>query len=336
MIEFRREIIKTKILDPRNDFSEREVIIERRQDPLTNEWCRINIERAKRPKQAESKELEVEVKKCPFCEFEKYTPKFPDNVIEGGRIVKDNAKLFPNLFPFAKYHAVCAMKHVFNLKEMSYDDWINCFFACMEFIKKVYESDDSARFASINFNFMPPAAASILHPHLQIVVDEKPSNAYIKIFCKLEEFYKNEKQSFFDELVCIEREQDNRFIYEKNGVSFLATFAPKRNHEILCVCEASNFFELTESDVKVIAKGIANVMYYYADIGVNSCNFSMFSGDLKENKEYFAIITKICSRPPFKANYSSDIGFMELYHEEPVISTLPEYVAKDVKKFFKP
>ncbi len=335
MIQFRKEIVKAKILDPRNNFSEKEIIIERRQDPLTKEWCRINIERAKRPKQAESKELKIEVKECPFCDFEKRTPKFPNNIIEGGRIVRDNAKLFPNLFPFAKYHAVCAIKHVFNLKEISYDDWINCFFASLEFVKKVYENDNSARFASINFNFMPPAAASILHPHLQITVDEKPSNAYLKIFSKLEEFYKNEKQNFFDELIYIEKKQNERFIYEKNDIAFLATFAPKRNHEILCICKASNFFELTEDDVKVIAKGIANVMYYYASIGINSCNFSMFSGDLKESKEYFAIITKICSRPSFKANYSSDIGFMELYHEEPVISTLPEDVAKDVKKFFQ-
>ncbi len=110
-IEFEKRIQKARLRSPLQDFKLVTQSIEVRKDPLTGRRCRINIERAKRPKQAPQTTefgniIERSKAKCFFCleNIEKSTPMFPEGFPD--RIKVGDACVFPNLFPFGGFHAV--------------------------------------------------------------------------------------------------------------------------------------------------------------------------------------------------------------------------------------
>ena len=69
-LEFHIRKVRVRRKDPREGFSETEAIVEYRLHPLFGFWARINMERAKRPKQVLEEGIDW-VKKtkegCPFC-----------------------------------------------------------------------------------------------------------------------------------------------------------------------------------------------------------------------------------------------------------------------------
>jgi hypothetical protein len=69
-VKFEKNLQKTTILTPSTGFKPEIQVIERRKDTLLDRWCRINIERAKRPKvkAGDSTVLEiVEFRKTTLC-----------------------------------------------------------------------------------------------------------------------------------------------------------------------------------------------------------------------------------------------------------------------------
>jgi len=215
-IEFVKEIIKSEFLNPMKDFKFDSQTIERRIDPLTGDKCRINIQRTKRCKQFEMPEKKDVVKKCYFCpeNIEKTTPKYLPSLVPEGRIRVNDFVLFPNLFPFGKYHPVGVLgkKHFRELNEFLPNIWKDCIEGCIRFFNMIKEKDPKVRFPSINMNYSPFAGASIIHPHVQVVVDELPSEMTDKYFRKSWKYFDDNKSNFWQDLINQDKE---RFIGEK-------------------------------------------------------------------------------------------------------------------------
>ena len=92
-IVFKKEIREAELLSPLLDFRSAVHTIEFRKEPLTHKWCRINIERAKRVKQAKARKstdlmriVEESRKKCFFCpeNVEKATQCSRSTSLQGG------------------------------------------------------------------------------------------------------------------------------------------------------------------------------------------------------------------------------------------------------------
>src|SRR4030042_5517954 len=91
-IEFKREILPSRILtrDKSGNFSEAEIPLEFRFDPLTGRTCRIvqySTDRIIKPDLAALEKRSKELT-CPFCAplVEQITPRFPPDLIPGGTI----------------------------------------------------------------------------------------------------------------------------------------------------------------------------------------------------------------------------------------------------------
>ena len=87
-VRFEKSLQETTILTPSTGFKPQVQLIERRKDTLLDRWCRINIERANRPKirAGDSSILELVEstrKSCPFCpdHVDADTPMFPESLI---------------------------------------------------------------------------------------------------------------------------------------------------------------------------------------------------------------------------------------------------------------
>ena len=230
--------------------------VEYRLDPLTHDQCRINPDRAKRVKQAGS---EVELKEmiartreiCPFCpqHLEEKTPKFPKEKWKEGRIGLGESLIFPNLNPFGENHAVGIMSraHFLNLDEFTVEMLRDNLVAGKNYILSVYENDKKAIWPIYVWNYMPPSAGSIIHPHVQILVEREPLPVQVKLLEESKEYFEHNGQDYGEELVEQEKKLDERFIYEGSSLSVIASFAPRGFNEIQFIFkEISSLAELDE------------------------------------------------------------------------------------------
>lgn len=336
MVSFNSYREKSLLKNPLKKFREDVQEVEYRQDPLTGAWTRLNIDRAKRPHQAPSKPMKIAAKKdCLFCEkhIDGGTPKFSKAVVPEGRIKSGDFVLFPNLFPFAAHHAVGILtkKHNARLGEITTEMWADALSGTISWFKKVYDFDSRMRFASINMNYMMPAAASVIHPHMQATVDKFPTNQTNLIYRKSWEYLDATQSNFWNDLC---KEDHKRKIFNSRNISWHASFAPKAANEVTGILKGkSGFFDLTPKNIEELASGLSKIFRALEKLGVRSANMALIASPLNENlSHFFNMHVAIISRPETKELYTADRGFMEVLHRESVVSYIPEDFAQNMKK----
>jgi len=339
-VEFRKIIVKAKLLNPFKKFSLDVQSIEYRKDPLLDRWTRINTLRASRMKQIEEKNekmFEKMVKeskaKCPFCPERVLTdtPMFTSNLVDSGRFKRNTFILFPNLFPFAKYHSVgiISRKHYLELNSISQDILENCLIGCKDLFKLIISKDPDARYVMVNLNHLPPAGASIIHPHVQIIQDYKPTVMLEKTLKASENYYKTYGNCFWNDLVESEKKIGKRFISNGKILDWVASFAPLADKEVIGICKLHKecFTDLNNDELDKMAKDISTMLsLLHNKLGVKSINMSIFSAPIGLKYEHFKIHVRIISRSKPTTLYTNDMGFMEILQNEPIVTSLPETI----------
>ncbi|MFQ6051876.1 MAG: hypothetical protein ACE5K4_09310 [Candidatus Hydrothermarchaeota archaeon] len=342
MIKLEKFVRNAKLRSPLLNFDVQEQEIEYRKDPLLEMWVRINVERASRKKQV-SEEIDViEVikstqKGCFFCpgNLEKSTPKFfgiEEDGEEIERIKIGNSCIFPNLFPFGKNHAVGIFSgdHFLRIGDFSPKLIKDCISACLKYFQKVHEKQKDARYPLFSWNHMPPSGASIIHPHVQILIEEKPTFLLSKYMEKSRSFYERNKRNFWNLLLEKEKKIGERFIGENDSLAVLTSFAPQGNNEVLILFKEgiSSLNQLNDRGIKEFAQAISSILKAYQSLGVQSFTLSTYSGPIDEDiSHYFNLNAKIISRPNFQKYYTNDTGFMERLNLEWVVLSKPEEIA---------
>ena len=336
MVSFNSYREKSLLKNPLKNFREDVQEVEYRQDPLTGEWTRLNIDRAKRPHQPPSKPIKITAKKdCFFCKkhIEDKTPKFSKSVVPEGRIKSGEFVLLPNLFPFAAHHAVGVLteKHDASLSKITAKMWADALTGTISWFKKVQAFDARMRFASIDMNYMMPAAASVIHPHMQATVDKFPTNQTNLIYRKSWEYLDATQSNFWNDLC---KEDNKRKIFNSRNISWHASFAPKAANEVTGIIKGkSGFFDLTPKNIEELASGLSKIFCALEKLGVRSANMALIASPLNEDlSHFFNMHVVIISRPETKELYTADRGFMEVLHRESIISYIPEDFAKRMKK----
>lgn len=341
-IEFKKLTVFSKFSPPGSRGTEHVQELEYRRDPLTGRWCRINIERARRPKQASGdlstvmEAAERARSNCPFCpeRIENSTPTFTQLPYE--RLRRGNCWVFPNLFPFSKNHAVTVFTpdHFKPLHGISADEIVEGMMASIEYLSDLKKVDPSARYPLIAWNNLPPAGASIIHPHFQVLADEVPVGQ-LRQELEASESYRSEGGCFWKELIEVEGRTGERVVKDGRSIAWLTPFAPQGNREVLAVFRGkSSLINLSISDIREFADGLLGILKYYSESGVLSLNLALFSGPLDEDvAESFYLHARIIARPSPTTLYVNDDGFMEKLCTEPVIDMTPEDLAKSLRKY---
>jgi len=342
-IVFTKHLIESEFLSPLKNFKKEIQVTESRKDPLTGQWCRISIERATRPVHFKKKFDESIIKKssekCFFCKkmIKKSTPRFISSLIPEGRIKVNEFTLFPNLYPFCKHHAVGVLtsEHFLPVDKIKPEMWKDCLGGCLRFFKIIVERDPNARFPSINFNYLPTAGASLIHPHVQVLNSMTPSVMTDLYYKRSWQYYDKNKTNYWQDL--IEQETDGeRFIGRTDNVFWLTSFAPTCNNEIMGIVKGnvSSFFEMSEEEINNISEGIWRIFKCINRYG-SGYNMVIFSAPLNEHLgHFFSLNLKVISRPMLSEYYTTDRGYSEILHKEPVITVIPEDLARELKKKF--
>ncbi|MFB0499782.1 MAG: hypothetical protein ACETWO_00680 [Candidatus Hadarchaeaceae archaeon] len=343
-IMFEKTVQEARLLSPLNDFKLVTQPIEIRKDPLTGRRCRINLERAKRPKQAAKTTdmeniVEASRAKCFFCaeNLEKMTPMFPEDFPER-RIKVGTACIFPNLFPFGGFHAVGVFSNDHHLDPNQFSPKLleDCFEGCLRYFEQVHERYPEIKYWHINWNYMPPAAASIIHPHVQLTADPDPTSRLQEFIRSSRSYFDREGSNYWSDLVEAERNKKERFIGKTGPVAWVTSFAPEGNSEVVAVFTGiSAMTSLKKRGLGDFCDGLSRILKGYHVLGVQSFNMTTFSGPCDEDlSEYYLLNAKLVSRPSPKQFYTSDDGFMEKLHHESVIETMPETLAEKLREHF--
>lgn len=325
------------------DFMPGVQILEFRDDPLTGSRSVINTARGKRPRQAEQEEgaddfIHNTRPGCVFCpeNREKSTPVMEDYLSGKAKININGTHLFPNLFPFAEYHAVATLSeaHFLAPDEFTSGCIADNLEACREYALAVYEHDHDARYPIWIWNYLPPSAGTIIHPHTQMLVNTAPTPSQKVLLDAGKSYTRENGRSYWEELIEFER-RGPRWIGEDDMLAVMASFAPMGNREVLFVFkDAECLTGLDERRSGSFTRALVNVLHYYHKDGVNSFNVSTFSAGIGEHADGYRLTAKIMSRPRFKPYYTAFGGPLEFWHNESVVEDLPENIAIRARKFF--
>jgi UDPglucose--hexose-1-phosphate uridylyltransferase len=304
-------------------FSVREVVTSRgtlqfRTEHLTGLRCRISPDRLKRQIDR-SLLLPTNPDGCPFCRdaVMAVTPTFPD----GNRIIRGESVTFPNLFPFGEGHIVTVMTHDHEVLNFSRQQVVDTLLSQIEALLR------TDGYPSINWNFLPSAGASLIHPHMQGLSDSHPSHIAEIYFDTSEQYREKNGRNYWEALREQERVSD-RYLFGEE-ILWSAHAVPVGEREVRGILPISTLEEM-ENYADLLARGILEVISLYRELGTYAFNMSVFF-DKCGNDHGFRAFCSMISRINPNPSSTSDSAFMERLHLEPVIMTLPE----DLGKFYK-
>ncbi len=338
---------QTRILSPLKNFEEDVITFEYRTDPLTERNTTVikgMLNYISRFLSSDDEQLAALVEKtranCPFCPetVRTKTPMFPRDFLAGGRIFVGDAVVVPNLLGHAEQSilAILSREHNLKLKDFTPQMLLDGFRGGVEYLKRLGEVDGSVRFPVFVFNYLTPAGSSIFHPHMQILVRDRPFYL-VKLFLdKSKAYFEKYGTSYWDDLVAREKNGE-RYLFEVNGVEWMVPFAPLRglNEAQAVVKGKSNLEELNDSEWSGLAEGMAKILKFYDFQGYASFNAILMSGPLDEHLPHFNVNLKIISRPGIQQFCFTDawaVPYM-LWDGEAVEE--PERLAERARAFFK-
>ncbi|PKL17388.1 MAG: hypothetical protein CVV49_11270 [Spirochaetae bacterium HGW-Spirochaetae-5] len=330
---FKKVLKKATFLDPLNGFNPGGRECEIRTDPLTGRNTRVLFFP---PRILPEPDLDTIKGKdtgfCPFCieNIDKITPKFNPELFTRERYRVGEAVCFPNAFPYDENGAVTVMteKHMVLIGEFTPDILIDAISCCVEFLIDVKAKQPEAVYQSINWNYLPVAGSSIVHPHLQVTASSVPTNYYSDVLSTMNISGSN----VFDDLVALEVSADERFISSGDYFSWLIAFAPEGVFDLMAV--SHEYFEpceLKDGRLAELVGGIIKTINFIKKYNIISYNMSLFF--LPGNGE-FKPHMRLCPRTNVPPLDTSEINYMKMLHNEPMTTMKPELVAEEVKKIW--
>lgn len=339
-INFIKTRKESTFLDPRNNFEAQTITIEVRKDPLTERVSRIFPFRQMFLHRHDWTPFVEDSKRkfCPFCPevVEQVTPKFIKTITSEGRIKVGNAMAIPNLNPYEKHAAVVIMspKHYIAMDAIDINTIVDSLQAALTYLSRVAATDPAeGHYPSINWNYMPYAGGSIIHPHLQVLTSSEPSTFNKQLISSSMEYFKKYRQNYWVDLIDAEIKSGERYIGQTGGIHWISAFAPRHAGEILGILPGKQTIDdLDEQDLKNLATGLQKVILYYDRKNIPSFNAALYFS--RQDDLGFTIHLRIVGRFTIFPLVGSDITHMQVLHDDPWTVILPELVTQELKDVF--
>jgi UDPglucose--hexose-1-phosphate uridylyltransferase len=293
--------------------------LEYRQEHLTGLRCRISPDRLKRQID-QTLSIPSTSDGCPFCPDSvlTVTPTFPD----GSRIQVGESVTFPNLYPFGEGHIVTVITREHFVETFTRRQIVDALHGQTNALLPV------GGYASINWNFLPSAGASLLHPHLQGLSESRPSAIVERYISASREYRNSENRNYWDAVRDKERSSD-RYLFG-DEILWSAHAVPVGEREVRGLLPITSINEF-ENYIDLLSRGILEVLSLYRRLGTRAFNMSLFF-DKPGAENGFHAFCSLISRINPNPSSTSDSAFMERMHLEPVILTLPEELGRYYRK----
>jgi galactose-1-phosphate uridylyltransferase len=335
------------ILNPFNNFAVEEHRVEVRKDPLLGDTSVYNPflqDKARfffgeNDRDLIKKIAEDAAGTCIFCpgNVMQKTAKYPSGLLPDGRISVGEAVLFANAFSVGANHPVISLSKAHFLKpsEFSPELLTNGFLAARQFLRAVYPKDSSAAYVTVNANYLQPAGASLVHPHMQMLVTPIPYSYHARHLHAARAYREKHGSAYYADLIEKEKSVGARYIGQKGNWHWIAAFSPMGSNEIMAVhADEQDFAALSEADVLDLSAGISKTLAFYEGLGHLCFNFSLFSVRRDVPAEGYRCLFKIITRQNLCAAYRNDDYFLQKLLQAELIFNLPEELANRLHKVF--
>jgi len=342
MIEFRTETKRARLHDPRRDFALAEIESEVRQDPLTGDTARICHFAMRAPPAPDLAEIDALSRPgCPFCpeRIESVTPRFPDDLIPGGRLRHGDATLIPNLFPYDDFSAIAVLcsEHLQRMDAMPERVVVDGVMVARDFIRAA-ASRVAGRpaYGIVTWNYMPAAGGTQVHPHMQVVVTAAPGNALGRQLAAAAAFRARTGRVYADALLEAER-QGARWIGDRGRVAWLAPFTPigVLGDAMAVIRDRATLTELDDADIADFAASLVRVLRAFAARGLWSFNLCLMPDAFGTAPPRHWLTARLL--PRFYLNpklHVSDASYLQLLLEERFAMLTPEEIGADLRARF--
>jgi UDPglucose--hexose-1-phosphate uridylyltransferase len=339
-ISFKKLKSKTRLINPMKGFSLDEIPLEIRFDPLTGQTGRVFDLPYVPPAKPDLSGMIRRSKEifCPFCPeaLEKSTPLFPKDFIPDGRIQVGQASLIPNLLPLDKYAGVSILshEHYVAIEGLTPERMKDAFSAVQVFIRRVMDYDTLVKFFYINWNYMPPAGSSLLHPHIQVNCGEFPTNQHRIQLEASRRYRKRSGNSFWHDFMEAEKARKERYIGEIDSTFWAMSYVPQSFlPDVWCIFTTPcNLPNMELEAYMPFLKGLSRVLKYFSLENIYSFNISIFA--VKEDAD-FQVNARICPRLLPRPIGNSDQTYFQIIHREPCCIKPPESVCQEIRKVFR-
>ncbi len=331
-MDFRCHSLTAEMLEPESGEAIR-TPVEVRTDPLTGHSSRIVPERGLMP--VNDFDLAAFAREnqptCPFCteRIERLTPRLLPDIDPGGRIVRGEAVLFPNLHAYSSHSCVSVYSprlHYLPVEDMTERLIGDNLITQVAYDKAVMEVDPDSRWASINANHMLPSGSSLFHPHLQGIVDPEPTT--------FQRLLADVPAARFSSYLGAERAAGERYLGDTGRIEWLVSFAPVAPAELRAfIGGVSSPVQLDEDLIAELAHGLALGLNVYAEMGFESFNLALYGAP--PDLEGYPLNLRLACRSNLKPFYRSDSTFLERLHWEGAIDLAPETIAERIGDRFR-
>jgi len=303
----------------------------RRTDPLTGLTVRITGHRPHDPGgwtgdlPDVSEEAARTAVSCPFCgdRVLTRTPRFPQELVPGGRIRRGGAILFPNLAPYGPFSAVTTLSPDHHVPLGSFTEGMmgDALANCLELATRVAARHPEVRFATISQNVLPSSGGALFHPHLQVNVDDAPMGWHRLVLGAFERYPGG--PGLLHRLAR-DAEGAGRGIGRTGRWRWFTPFAPMTSREVHAVHGgAGTASDLAGEDLQHFVRGLLAIQAAVAAEGRNAFNLGLFLS-LREPQPFIA---RMMPRAPYRPWYRSDRSCYEVALLEGVTDQAPEQVA---------
>ena len=339
-IKFEKHSRITRFLDPARNFEPNERSTEIRVDPLTGQTTRLlhfPIRMLSETDLGELVERSLQFG-CPFCPgmIENVTPKFPVELNCEERIRRGSAVVFPNMFPYDTFSAVAIFsgEHFKPLGDFAPELLRDGFLVSQEYLVSARKAEpEASRYCAINWNYMPLAGGTIIHPHLQIIAGQSGTNYHRVVLESSEKYAAGNASPYWADLIEEESRLGERFIGKVGKTTWVASFAPKGFIDIMAVFEGiPTIDDITDSDWMDFSRGLSAAMKYFDSQGFYSFNMAIYSG---LGEDHFWTHAKIIPRALLPPMDASDINYFNTLHNEVLTIFAPEEICSQAREFFE-
>jgi UDPglucose--hexose-1-phosphate uridylyltransferase len=344
-IVFRKEIKQTRQHDPRNHFALSTPMSEVRYDPLTGESGRICHFAFDTAPPADLNDLIASsATNCPFCPESvlKITARFPQDIVSEGRLQRDDAVLFPNLFPYDRISAVAVISenHFYPLDDMPTRVIENGIGIARDFLARL-ENDPNeqttACYGIVTWNYMPPAGATQVHPHMQVLYTTTPGNALQRQLTAERTYQKRYGSTYRANLIAKESSEGIRWIGESGAVLWYTPFVPSGilGDAVAVFPRRATLTQISDQEISDFAEGLCRVLRGFASIGVWSFNLMFYPDCMGSHPDHHWLMARIVARLYMNPHtHVTDVAHLQLMMEERLAMVYPEDTAARLRKYF--
>jgi galactose-1-phosphate uridylyltransferase len=189
-------------------------------------------------------------------------------------------------------------------------------------------------YASVNWNYMMPAGAGIIHPHFQLAAGKSPTKYQDAVRRRAQAYKRKEPggdlaKAYLDH----ERKQGSRWLGQLGPAGWAATFAPRAIYDVLALVPGGRgLCDLKPAQVEKLAQGVSAVLRYFQDKGVSSFNMALHTTLTPGGA--MPLMLRLVSRieiPPLEVD---EINYFEKLHDEMLTFVRPGRVARELKPYW--